>query len=158
MPVDIPGFVYAAAVAAGGIMGYVKSRKFIMMFNILILNTYLYEFGIFHTNVTYFVFAFEKFVKFYLFILQIPSHHLVLDFYLAVSLGMELFKLPKILKVMELYWEVALHLEEWWAIGFTIQEKLCQLDSLLLSGNKSYDGWKRNLKHTVLFFEKIIIL
>ncbi|XP_058791696.1 transmembrane protein 14C [Phymastichus coffea] len=27
MPVDIPGFAYAAAVAAGGIMGYVKSHS-----------------------------------------------------------------------------------------------------------------------------------
>lgn len=29
MPIDIPGFAYAAAVAAGGIMGYVKSSKYI---------------------------------------------------------------------------------------------------------------------------------
>lgn len=35
MPVDIPGFVYAAAVAAGGIMGYVKSRKFIIILNLM---------------------------------------------------------------------------------------------------------------------------
>lgn len=27
MPVDIPGFAYAAVVAAGGIMGYVKSNS-----------------------------------------------------------------------------------------------------------------------------------
>lgn len=27
MPVDIPGFAYATLVAAGGIMGYVKSSK-----------------------------------------------------------------------------------------------------------------------------------
>ncbi|OXU23474.1 hypothetical protein TSAR_006002 [Trichomalopsis sarcophagae] len=27
MPIDIPGFAYAAAVAAGGIMGYVKSHS-----------------------------------------------------------------------------------------------------------------------------------
>lgn len=32
MPIDIPGFAYAAAVAAGGIMGYVKSRKFTTIF------------------------------------------------------------------------------------------------------------------------------
>jgi hypothetical protein len=29
MPVDFPGFAYAAAVGAGGIMGYVKSSKFL---------------------------------------------------------------------------------------------------------------------------------
>ena len=27
MPADIPGFLYAGAVAAGGIMGYVKASK-----------------------------------------------------------------------------------------------------------------------------------
>ena len=31
MPVDIPGFAYAAIVAAGGIMGYVKSSKLICL-------------------------------------------------------------------------------------------------------------------------------
>jgi len=28
MPVDIPSFIYSAAVAGGGIYGYVKSSKF----------------------------------------------------------------------------------------------------------------------------------
>lgn len=29
MPIDFPAFGYAAAVAAGGVLGYVKSSKFI---------------------------------------------------------------------------------------------------------------------------------
>lgn len=31
MPVDILGYIYAATVTAGGIMGYVKARKFILL-------------------------------------------------------------------------------------------------------------------------------
>lgn len=40
MPIDIPGFAYAAAVAAGGIMGYVKSRKLFFVI-IASLNKYV---------------------------------------------------------------------------------------------------------------------
>lgn len=41
MPVDILGYMYAATVAAGGIMGYVKARKFIsILLNIILLCTY----------------------------------------------------------------------------------------------------------------------
>lgn len=29
MPADILGYIYAATVAAGGVLGYVKARKFI---------------------------------------------------------------------------------------------------------------------------------
>lgn len=38
MPVDIPGFAYATLVAAGGIMGYVKSSKIQMYLNIIFSN------------------------------------------------------------------------------------------------------------------------
>lgn len=30
MPIDFPGFAYAAAVAAGGIFGYYKAGKYIL--------------------------------------------------------------------------------------------------------------------------------
>lgn len=40
MPVDVLGYMYAATVAAGGIMGYVKARKFIsILLNIILLCT-----------------------------------------------------------------------------------------------------------------------
>lgn len=36
MPIDIPAFAYAAAVAGGGILGYVRSSEF--MSNVILVN------------------------------------------------------------------------------------------------------------------------
>ena len=40
MPVDIPAFAYAAIVAAGGVMGYVKSSKYVGIYIYTIYEVY----------------------------------------------------------------------------------------------------------------------
>ncbi|XP_014217082.1 transmembrane protein 14C [Copidosoma floridanum] len=49
MPLDIPGFAYAASVAAGGIMGYVKSQSIPSLGAGLLFGTIL-GYGAFQTS------------------------------------------------------------------------------------------------------------
>lgn len=54
MPIDFPAFAYAAAVAGGGILGYVKSRKFIIIIIIILYYTHK------HTLIYNFIINFIK--------------------------------------------------------------------------------------------------
>ena len=40
MPADVLGYIYAATVAAGGILGYVKARKLLLLL-LYIIDIYL---------------------------------------------------------------------------------------------------------------------
>lgn len=111
MPLDIPGFIYAGAVAAGGILGYYKAGKYLLIYLRWVYMIFTFYSVIMIRNMNIFDFF------------QAQSHPWLQVYSLAALWLMEHLKSVKILQIIPFSWPQVLFSQELWATVSITQER-----------------------------------